>query len=339
MPKAKKPTQPMRPSKDINGNHHITGVTGDVAGNVDFWSRVLGLRFIKKTLNFETTFRYHNYFSNAEGDRGSVVTFLEFNDVPKARPGAGNHWAAILRVKSHEALDYWQDRLSQNEIFSELIRLNPTEPRRLLFQDWEGHNVELMVCPTADAPQTFPAPDIPEEFRITGIEGIRSCTTLDFLAPYASHMGAIRNDEMKRWEFNGTSRSARWYTAPIPDAPFQEFAIGVWHHLAIDCDDQLQEWRDWADAGPIPTTPVYDHYVFDSAYTLTPGGVIELCNDKPGLTFDQEPEELGERLALSPRVEPLRHRLETELAQIFNPRQPDGTLKADAKSPAVAAAE
>ncbi len=107
--------------------------------------------------------------------------------------------------------------------------------------------------------------------------------------------------------------------------------MGVWHHLAIDADNDLHGWRDWAHAGPIPTTPVYDHYVFDSAYTLTPGGVIELCNDGPGLTFDQKPEELGERLALAPRVEPLRRRLEAELTQIFNPRNPDGTLKSDAK--------
>lgn len=322
---------PVKPAKAINGNHHITGVTADVAGNVDFWSRIMGLKFIKKTLNFETTFRYHTYFSDAEGARGSVVTFLEFNDAPKAQPGKGNHWAAMLRVRSNEALDYWQDRLTQNEIFSELIRLNPTQPRRLLFQDGEGHNVELIVSDAKDAPQAFPASDIPADFRITGIEGIRSCTTLDDLAPYAQHMGGVRNDHFGRWEFNGANRSARWYTAPVPNRPFQEFAVGVWHHLAIDADNELHGWRDWANAGPIPTTPVYDHYVFDSAYTMTPGGVIELCNDGPGLTFDQKPEELGERLALAPRVEPLRRRLETELAQIFNPRNPDGSLKSEAK--------
>ncbi len=318
-----------KPNKPINGNHHITGITGDVQRNVDFWSRIMGLRFIKKTLNFETTFRYHTYFSDADGQRGAVVTFLEFNDVPKALPGKGNHHAAMLRVKSNEALDFWMDRLTKEEIFSELIRLNPTQPRRLLFQDFEGHNVELIVSDAPDAPMTFPATDIPEDFRLTGIEGIRSNATLDDLAPYAEHMGYVRNDAAGRLEMTGLSRSSRWYTAPVPDRPFQEFAVGVWHHLAIDTDDQLQQWRDHADAGPIPTTPVYDHYVFDSAYTLTPGGVIELCNDRPGLTFDQKPEELGERLALAPRVEPLRRRLETELAPIFNPRTPTGALKSE----------
>lgn len=198
-----------------------------------------------------------------------------------------------------------------------------------MFQDFEGHNVDPIVSDAPDAPMTFPASDIPDDFRLTGIEGIRSNATLDDLAPYAEHMGYVRNDAAGRLEMTGLTRSSRWYTAPVPDRPFQEFAVGVWHHHAIDTDDQLQQWRDHADAGPIPTTPVYDHYVFDSAYTLTPGGVIELCNDRPGLTFDQKPEELGERLALAPRVEPLRRRLETELAPIFNPRTPTGALKSD----------
>lgn len=151
-------------------------------------------------------------------------------------------------------------------------------------------------------------------------------------------MGGVRNDAFGRWEMTGDGRSARCYTAPIPNRPFQEFAVGVWHHLAIDADDQLQGWRDWANEGPIPTTPVCDHYVFYSACTLTPGGVIELCSDRPGLTLDQKPEELGEQLALAPRVEPLRRRLETELTQIFNTRNPDCTLKSNsARAPSRAA--
>lgn len=96
-------------------------MTGAVVGNVDFWLKIIGPKLNQKTLNFETTNRKHTYFSDADGARGSVVTFLEVNDVPKALPGRGNHFAAMLRVRSNEALDYWQDRLTQTEIFSELI--------------------------------------------------------------------------------------------------------------------------------------------------------------------------------------------------------------------------
>lgn len=318
-----------RPPKALDGNHHITGNTADVQANVDFWCRIMGLKFVKKTLNFETTFRYHTYYSDAEGTRGSVVTFLEFNDAPKAKPAKGNHAAAILRVRSTEALDWWMDRLTQEQIFSELHRLDPSQPTRLTFEDFEGHKVELMVSDAKDKPLAFPAQDIPEPYRITGIEGIRSYTTLDELQPWAEHMGFVRNDALQRFELQGANKSARWYVAPLPDGdtPFQEVGVGLWHHLALDADDDLAGWRDYAHSGPIPTTPIYDHHVFDSCYTLTPGGIIELCNDRPGFMGDQPHEELGERLSLSKRVEPLRARLERELTPIHNPRRPDGSLK------------
>lgn len=318
-----------RPAKALDGNHHITGNTADVVANVDFWCRIMGLRFVKKTLNFETTFRYHTYYSDSEGTRGSVVTFLEFNDAPKARPGKGNHAAAILRVRSVEALDYWMDRLTKEQIFSELHRLDPSQPTRLTFEDFEGHKVELMVSDAKDVPLAFPAQDVPEPYRITGIEGIRSYTSLDELQPWAEHMGFTRNDALQRMELQGAKKSARWYVAePInPDAPFQPVGVGLWHHLALDADNDLGGWRDYAHSGPIPTTPVYDHHVFDSCYTQTPGGIIELCNDVPGFMGDQTNEELGERLALSKRVEPLRARLEREMTPITNPRRPDGSLK------------
>ncbi|NDV02818.1 VOC family protein [Pseudoroseicyclus tamaricis] len=326
------PEQPKtnKPAKRLDGNHHITGITGDVVANVDFWSRIMGLRFVKKTLNFETTFRYHTYFGDTDGSLGSVVTFLEFNDAPKAPAGKGNHHSAVLRVRSNEALDFWMDRLTDNQIFSELYRLNPTVPRRLVFHDFEDHKVELIVSDAADKPLAFPASDIPPEFQITGIEGIRSNVSVQDLKPYAEHMGFTYNEALQRFEMEGDSKTSRWYTAPVPeDLPFQEAAIGVWHHLAFDADEDLSGWRDYSDAGPVPTTPIYDHHVFDSCYAQTPGGIIELTSKGPGFLVDQPKEELGERLALSKRVEPLRARLERELTPIENPRRPDGTLKTE----------
>jgi glyoxalase family protein len=318
-----------KPPKGLDGNHHITGVTSDVQANVDFWCRIMGLKFVKKTLNFETTFRYHTYFGDSDGKVGSVVTFLEFNDVPKARPGRGNHHSAMLRVRSNEALDFWMDRLTNEQIFSELIRLDPTQPRRLEFHDFENHKVELIVSDAKDKPLNFKVPDIPEEFQITGIEGIRSNATMDDLAGYAEHLGYVRNDQKRRFELQGDTKSSRWYSAPVPDLPFQEFAVGVWHHLALDAHSDLQGWRDYSTSGPIPTTPVYDHHVFDSCYTQSRGGIIELASEGPGFLVDQTFEELGEKLALSKRVEPLRARLERELTPITNPRRIDGSLRSE----------
>src|SRR3954469_9661849 len=91
----------------LRGPHHFTGITRDVATNVDFWCRVLGLRFVKNTLNFETTFRYHTYFGDEEGHPGSVVTFLEFTEAPPGRPGRGDMFRLVLRVASYDSLEYW----------------------------------------------------------------------------------------------------------------------------------------------------------------------------------------------------------------------------------------
>ena len=89
--------------KPLGGPHHFTGVTRDVKTNVDFWCRVMGLRFVKNTLNYETTFRYHTYFGDEEGNPGSVVTFLEFKEAPPGVPGRGDIHRLVLRVASYDS--------------------------------------------------------------------------------------------------------------------------------------------------------------------------------------------------------------------------------------------
>lgn len=304
--------------KSLNGNHHITGVTADVRANVDFWCRILGLRFVKKTLNFETTFRYHTYFGDEEGTAGSVVTFLEFKEARKGKPGKGNIQRAILRVASSEALDFWMKRLAQEQVYSELLRLDPTQPPRLLFEDFEGHFVELIVSDVDDVPKIANADDIPEEFRIRGIEGIRSFTELEELRPFAEHLG-FRQDGDK-FELKGETRSSRWYFSRPPELPYEELAVGVWHHIAFDAGEELKDWREYANQGPVPFTEIFDHYYFESCYSPSPGGLVELTSSGPGFLMDQTVEELGDELSLAPWVEPMRTKLERDLTPIDNPR-------------------
>ena len=129
----------------LKGPHHFTGITRDVTTNVDFWCRVMGMRFVKNTLNFETTFRYHTYFGDEEGNPGTVVTFLEFKEAKPGLPGDGDIHRLVLRVRSYDSLEYWMDRLIANDMHSEMLRLDPTQPQSLVFWDPENHEVELMV--------------------------------------------------------------------------------------------------------------------------------------------------------------------------------------------------
>jgi glyoxalase family protein len=303
----------------LKGPHHFTGITRDVTANVEFWCRILGLRFVKNTLNFETTFRYHPYFGDEEGNPGSVVTFLEFKEATPAVPGDGDIHRIVLRVGSYDSLEYWMDRLIAHQTHSELLRLDPTQPQSLVFFDPEGHEVELMVSDTTDKPLMADADDIPAEHRIRGLEGARSFTTLEEQLPFAQHLGFRQDGD--RLVLDG-ERSGRWYFSPPPGRPSGDGHVGVWHHIAYDAGDaaELQRARDEANEGPRPWTGIFDHYFFDSCYSMSPGGRMEICTSGPGFLIDEELDELGDRLCLSPRVEPLRAKLERELTPIVNPR-------------------
>jgi glyoxalase family protein len=303
----------------LKGPHHFTGITRDVTTNVDFWCRVMGLRFVKNTLNFETTFRYHTYFGSEEGDPGSVVTFLEFNEAKPSVPGDGDIHRMVLRVASYDSLEFWMDRLIANNMHSEMLRLDPTQPQSLVFWDPENHEVELMVSDTTDAPLIADADDIPAEHRIRGLEGARSFTTLEEQLPFAEHLG-FRADGT-RLVLDG-ERSGRWYFSEPPGRPSGDGRVGVWHHMAFDAGsgEEVQRARDEANEGVRPWTQIFDHYFFDSCYSMSPGGRMEICTTGPGFQLDEKLEDLGDRLCLSPRVEPLRARLESELTPIVNPR-------------------
>jgi len=138
-----------------------------------------------------------------------VVTFLEFNEAPAGVPGDGDIHRLILRVASYDSLEFWMDRFIANDVFSELLRLDPTQPQSIVFHDPEGHEVELMVSDTKDAPLVADADDIPAEHRIRGIEGARSYTTIESMLPYAEYMGFRRDGD--RLVFDGQERSGRWY--------------------------------------------------------------------------------------------------------------------------------
>jgi glyoxalase family protein len=314
----------------LNGMHHVTGVTNDPVATVDFWCRILGLRFVKKTLNFETTFRYHLYFGDEEAGRGSIVTFLEWKELERGRSGRGTIQSIVLRVASSEALEWWWDRMTSEQVFTERVRLDPSQPDRLLFEDPIGHAVELMVSDAPDRPLVADADDIPEAYRIRGIDGPRSYADPDDVEAFLAHMGYERTAH-DLYEQRGADRTARWRFTRPPSWDGEFGAAGVWHHVAVDVGDEMNAWRDFAHSGPIPFTPPFDHYYFESSVAQTPAGMLELCGTGPGFLIDQAIEDLGDHLTLSPRVEPLRAKLERELTPLVNPR-PRGKATAKRRS-------
>jgi len=154
---------------ELDGIHHITCITADAPGNVDFYARLLGLRMVKKTVNFDAPDVYHLYYGDERGAPGSILTFFEFPDAARGRHGAGMIHRLRWRVASAEALDFWTERLSGEEIGVERVE----DGTAIRFEDPEGLGLELAVTDSGDEPLAAAAVDIPAEHALQGFDGVR----------------------------------------------------------------------------------------------------------------------------------------------------------------------
>ncbi len=302
----------------IEGLHHITAITGDAPANVDFYARVLGLRLVKKTVNFDQPDVYHLYYADETGTPGSVLTFFEFPGAAIGRHGAGMVHQIQWRVRDSDAIGFWEDRLGENAV--DVARIGET----LRFADGEGLNHELLVDGAPDAPLVADAPDIPPEHALLGFHGVRayagdpaaSGQTLRALG-----FAAVEGDA--EWEARGEMRGALLrYDAP-PALPGIQSAGSV-HHIAwsVADDAELTSERAAAVGVGAQATPIIDRQYFHSVYFREPSGVLfELASRDIGFDFDEPLESLGQELKLPPQYEGRRAELEGELTPIVNPRQ------------------
>jgi glyoxalase family protein len=301
----------------LDGLHHITAITGDAQANVDFYAGVLGLRLIKKTVNFDAPDVYHLYYGDERGTPGSVLTFFEFPGVVPGRTGAGMIHRIVWRVTSEDALSFWETRLVAAGI--DVARIDAG----LRFADPEGLAHELLAVDSPDPPLTALADGIPAEHALSGFLGVRALSS-DPNASSALLSGALGFEQADdgAWDVHGEGRQA-WlrYDAP-PDAVGIQGAGSV-HHVAwaVRDDAQLLERRDAARQAGAHTTDVIDRKYFHSVYFREPSGVLfELATEGPGFTVDEPLESLGDTLALPERYEPLREQLEHTLTPLHNPR-------------------
>ena len=300
----------------LEGIHHITCITADAPGNVEFYVGVLGLRLVKKSVNQDDPTVYHLFYADEKGSAGSDITFFEYPGARRGRAGAGMIHTITWRVASHEALDFWEQRLGERGF--EATRTDG----RLRFDDPEGLGLELAVVESDDEPLTAEHPEIPADFALQGFESVRA---------YAEDPEASRGlleealefepDGENEWEARGAQRGGL-YAYDEPPAEPGIGGAGTVHHVAwASSMEEHEAWRDRvARAGARPT-PVIDRFYFRSIYFREPSGVLfEIATLGPGFTTDEPLESLGERLALPPNYEPLRDRLEEQLTPLPDPR-------------------
>ena len=302
----------------LEGIHHITLITGDAPRNVDFYTRVLGLRLVKKTVNQDDPTVYHLFYADEKGSAGSDITFFEYPGARRGRAGAGMVHRITWRVGSPETLDFWEERLRAEGV-SGLER----DDGRLRFEDPEGMGLELAVVESDDEPLVAEHPEIPSEHALQGFDSVRAYAT----SPEASRRFleeglAFDSRGETEWEARGEQRGGLYAYDPPPGEPGIPGA-GTVHHVAwASPTDDHEEWRRRAGEAGAHPTPVIDRFYFRSIYFREPSGVLfEIATLGPGFATDEPAEHLGERLSLPPAFEHLRERLEPVLTPLPNPRE------------------
>ena len=300
----------------LEGIHHVTAITGDAAGNVEFYAGVLGLRLVKKTVNQDDPTVYHLFYADEKGSAGSDITFFEYPGSPRGRAGDGMVHRVVFRVAAAEALDFWETRLG-----TEGISVQRSESS-IVFDDPEGLELEFVIDPSRDEPLRAESPDVPAEHAIRGFEGVHAFSS----QPEASRSFfegtlAFAPDGPERWIARGAQRGGFYRFDPAP-AQRGLSGAGTVHHVAWASPmDEHEAWRERVAQTGLSVTPVIDRFYFRSIYFREPSGVLfEIATLGPGFTADEPLETLGERLSLPPNFEHLRNEVEAALEPLPNPR-------------------
>ena len=301
----------------LDGIHHISAITGDARGNVDFYTRVLGLRMIAKTVNQDDPSVYHLFYGDEHARPGADLTFFEYPGAKPGRAGAGMVHTVVWRVGAPAALGFWEQRLAAEGITAER-----TPEETLRFADPEGLGHELVVAETDDPPLIAEHPEVPAEHALQGFEGVRAYTAHaeGSAVVLEKLMNATRTAD-DTFALRGDRRGG-WIRFDAPPEERGRPSAGTVHHVAWGTtDDELPAWIDLLNEVQIPNSGYVDRHYFHSLYFREPGGILyELATAEPGFTVDGPEEELGRRLILPPFLEHRRAEIEARLTPIPDPR-------------------
>ena len=315
----------------LGGLHHLTAVTGDPAGNVAFYTDVLGLRLVKKTVNQDDVSAYHLFYGDEVGHPGTEVTFFDWSHLPGTARGSGAVSTTALQVPSRASLDWWARRLDDQSVRHGGV-VQRVGRAAIAFEDPEGQRLELVDASGGTLMGTpWSGSPVPAEHAIGGLHAVTlTVARLDYTSWILTEVMGFRRHATDGDLGDGQARSAVYETGPggpgaevrvaeRPDLPPEQLGTGGVHHVAFRVPDDAthERWRQRLIAAGVPATPVIDRYYFKSVYFREPGGVLfELATDGPGFATDEDAAHLGEKLALPPFLEPRRAQIEAGLKPI-----------------------
>jgi glyoxalase family protein len=314
---------------DLLGIHHLTAITAAIRDNHDFYTRVLGLRLVKRSVNQDDVRAYHLFYADAVGTPGTDVTFFDW-PMPRERRGAHSIVRTMMRVAGPSNLEWWARRLADHDVAHEGIR--ERDGRATLdFEDPEGQRLALMDDGGAGAPSVpWAQSPVPAEHQIRGLGPI--VISVPTLTPTDTVVTGVMNMAPDReyvdpglggaavhvFRMGVGGPHAELHVAVQPDLPMARQGAGGVHHVAFRTpDSEYEAWARRLGELGIPNSGPVDRFYFRSLYFREPNGILfEIATDGPGFAVDEDPETLGEAIALPPFLEPRRAEIEANLQPI-----------------------
>ena len=307
----------------ISGLHHVTAIAGSPQANVDFYVGFLGLRLVKRTVNFDDPGTYHFYYGDEHGSPGSILTFFPWPHAVPGSAGAGTTRDTAFVVPPG-SISFWSDRFQQaGHAFQGPFPC--FDERCLAFQDPDGLSLRLVEQSNAMAGPETTARHIPPEYAIRGFHGVslsvanRTETARLLTEIFGYELVGEEQDVMRLRAQSGETASV----VDLVTSPAQSrMGAGVVHHVAfrVPDDDAQRIWQDRLSDAGLHVTDVKDRNYFRSVYFREPGGVLfELATDAPGFSVDEPIDELGRTLKLPPWLEVHRDRIESQLPPVSLP--------------------
>lgn len=306
-------------SSPIVGLHHVTAIASDPQRNLDFYTDVLGLRFVKRTVNFDDPGTYHFYFGDDTGNPGTILTFFPWPGATPGRRGSGETIATAFSIPVG-SLQYWRERLAAKEVHAtEEFHFGNVH---LAFHDPDGMAIELVEQTITQAVQAPRYSDVPAPNAIQGFYGVtlleRSIQRTQALLEIMGFHKTAEEGNRLRFAPAGDARGRFVDILIDEDASPGHMGAGTVHHIAFRAaDDTAQlEWREELGRH-VGVTPVQDRTYFHSIYFHEPGGALfEIATDNPGFLIDEPIETLGEALEIPDWFEVHRTQIEARVSPI-----------------------
>ncbi len=308
--------------KGVLGLHHITAISSDPQKTLDFYTKILGLRLIKLTVNYDDPSTYHIYFGDDIGHPGTVLTFFPWPGQPRGRKGAGQATNTSFSIP-RESIPYWQDRLKSQGVSMEAPRKSFGDTV-LSFEDQDAQTLELVGSTAVEGRTGWTQGPVSREHAIKGFHSVTlSEETLERTESVLVDTLGFRlvGEEENRFRYEAGKGAPGTIVNVVsrPKAQRGLVSVGTVHHVAFRAsdDEHQKDLRQEILKADLNVTPVINRNYFHSIYFREHGGVLlEVATDQPGFAIDESPEQLGTRLALPPWLENSRTEIEKNLPPV-----------------------